>query len=117
MYDTYLKFLSDIEGVSFQEITEGVDPVIWAVGIKLDQHFFRLSRDALINEFEKCHVECRPGFYTPASLGYFNVDILEFSETVSSSSLLLPSWPGLSEHQIQFICNTLLSFQNQSIQL
>lgn len=110
MYEIYIKCLSGLEGVTLQEITEGVDPVIWAVGIKLDANIFRLTRDALINEFKKCNVECRPGFYTPTSLGYFDVDVLKFSESVSMSSLLLPSWPGLSELQIQFICHTLASF-------
>ena len=111
MFESYQLFLCNSAGIVMQCFTEGVDAIVWAVGITISPTHFPQGRDAVIDELKLLGIETRPGFYTPSSLQYFPSSKLQNSESVSMNSLFLPSWPGLTQGQIQFICNSLLSLQ------
>lgn len=111
MYSLYSQVLKNAKGITLQTFTQSVDPIVWAVGLSLDFKVYPQGRDKVIKQLKDLGIETRPGFYTPSQLSYFPENELTNSELVSKSSLLLPSWPGLSSQQILYICDSLLSLQ------
>ena len=93
----------------FQKFSAEVEPVIWAVAVRLVGRT-REQRDNLINRLSQDGIETRSGFYTPYNLQIYKTGVfLPNSETLSSEIILLPSFTGLSNQQIDHVCERLTS--------
>ncbi|MFA5839220.1 MAG: DegT/DnrJ/EryC1/StrS family aminotransferase [Candidatus Margulisiibacteriota bacterium] len=103
----YTKFLSDIAGVTMQHFSKPVDPVVWAIAVKVDPLAFKFNRDAIINQMQEKGIETRPGFYPFSVMPLYHAPALPVSEEVGANVLSLPSFPSLSEEEIAFICENL----------
>lgn len=104
IYEAYVKKLSGLEGIEFQYIKPEVDPVIWAVALKIDPAYFRGDRDFLIKELLNKNIETRPGFYPYSVMPVYNAPSLAVAELVGKSVLSLPSFPFISDSEIDYIC-------------
>ena len=62
VYRVYCKYLGQAQGISMQRFPKEVEPVVWAVAVKIDPRVFP-SRDRLMAEMSKMGIETRPGFY------------------------------------------------------
>lgn len=109
VYKKYFENLSDVPGMEFQDISKKVEPVIWAVAIKIDQEYFKGDRDFLIMELLKRNIETRPGFYPFSVMPLYGTQPLPVAESISRNVISLPSYPSLPDETINNICNQLKS--------
>lgn len=111
IHQRYLNNLSGVEGLEFQHIPQEVEPVIWAVAVKIDARCFRGDRDFLIKELMRKNIETRPGFYPFSVMPIYDAPHLPVAESVGQSVLSLPSFPSLSDAEIDYICEQLRSLR------
>lgn len=101
--------LGENNRIKFQEIPSECEPVIWAIAISL--HNLTISRDKVMDDLKLMGIESRPGFYTPDQLDLYNngfpKDNFPVANTISSSVIVLPSYPKLLDEEIDTICEIL----------
>lgn len=108
VHNQYKKLLSDIPGITLQHFSPKVDPVIWAIAMKLDPLAFPQGRDTVIEEMMHDGIETRPGFVAPRFMTHiYTCPELPVTEELSKNVLSLPTYPTLQDEQIYFICNQL----------
>lgn len=108
----YQQQLDGLQGVSFQGIPDRSDPIIWAVAIYLDPLIISKHRDDIMRELSSAGIETRPGFYTPDQLDIYEevgADDHTIANDLAKSIVVLPSFPKLSDENIEYICNFLKS--------
>lgn len=109
MYEKYLMRLSGIDGIKLQLIKNNVKPIIWAVALQLSENAFPQGRDKVMSEMLGAGIETRPGFYTPSAMkSLYNTQPLPISEKISQQVISLPSFPILTDDQLDYICSSLL---------
>lgn len=112
MLATYRRYLGKLSGVEMQHFPVEVDPVAWVVAVKLDSRAFPQGRDQVIRDLQAAGIETRPGFYTPTRMGHlYSSAPLPISDDVSEWVLALPSFPSLTDEQIELICSQLERLQ------
>ena len=116
IYNTYKKCLQGHEDtLQMQHFCNEVNPLVWAIGLKLNPLDFSLSRDEIILKMKKKNIECRPGFYTPTQLPIYNTqDKIPHSEELAESLISPPMFYDLTDCQIESICKTLLAFRDKA---
>jgi perosamine synthetase len=105
IYNRYFGNLSGIPGIHFQHIADYVEPVIWAVALKIDQDYFKGDRDFLITELLKRKIETRPGFYPFSMMPLYTAESNILVESIARNIISLPSYATLSDETIDFICS------------
>jgi perosamine synthetase len=109
VHHTYVKELASQPGITLQRFDPRVTPVLWAMAARLDPDAFPQGRDQVIAEMEAAGVECRPGFYAASQQPIYQAAALPICEMLARDVVSLPTFPDLTEEQIQFICRTLLA--------
>jgi perosamine synthetase len=109
VYETYKKLLNNQEGITLQEMTVGVEPVLWVVAIKLDKVSFPQGRDAVVAQLKTAGIETRPGFVPSSRLGYFAAHSIPISELLGETVMSLPTHPLLTDDEISIVCEKLIS--------
>lgn len=112
VYEVYSKFIKGIDGIKLQKIEGIVDPVIWAVAFELDPEAFPQGRDGVILQMHEAGIETRPGFYASSLLKLYDKHSLPVSEQISRTVISVPSFPTLSNNQIEYICNQLIRLKH-----
>jgi len=107
VYVRYLANFSKLAGVAPQRFSKDVDPVVWAIAVRLDPKVFPQGRDRVMSQMQDNGIETRPGFYPARSLGYFDCPLLPVSETLASQVISVPSYPTLDNSEIDLICDIL----------
>jgi perosamine synthetase len=90
----------------FQHIPAEVNPVMWAVGIRLAAG----RRDAVMQNLRAANIETRPGFPAMSEQPLYQASQasrLPVSERIASEVLCLPAPADLSETEMDRICSTL----------
>jgi len=102
----YQKYQENLQDIQIQKIGNNVSPIIWALGIKLQDS---INRNAVMQYMEKMGVETRPGFSSPKYIKYFK-DLREtpISDNLSDQIITLPFYPSLSNEKISYICDSFL---------
>lgn len=103
----YREHLVDEPGITMQHFTPEVEPVVWAIAIKIDANLFKGDRDFLIKSLLESGIETRPGFYPFSVMPLYNAPLLPISEDVGANVISLPSFVSLTEEEIAFICDQL----------
>ena len=104
----YQEILSKIPGITLQYFSPQVDPVLWAVALKLDPLVYPQGRDTVMEEMKEAKIETRPGFVAPRFMDHiYNCPELPISEELSRQVLSLPTYPTLLDDQIELICQCL----------
>lgn len=111
VYGTYCKLLKDIDGIHFQKINNGIEPLIWAIALKVDEKHFPEGRDTVMKKLGEAGIETRPGFYASSMLPIYEKHSLPACEDISKNVISLPSFPTLTDEQIVFICNALIKLK------
>jgi perosamine synthetase len=111
--DRYREHLSNMPGITLQKFNEDVDPVVWAVALRLDPQYYPQGRDAVMEQLRTVHIETRPGFYTPSEISFYQCPPLPICEQISRSVISPPSYPTLSNSEIDRICEQLGSLRNK----
>lgn len=104
----YVANLGGQVGISMQHFANAVEPVLWAMAVRLSTDAFPQDRDAVMQQLQATGIETRVGFYAASELGIFECGPLPICEAISRSVMSLPTFPTLSNEEIDFICNRLL---------
>jgi perosamine synthetase len=108
----YLRHLASATGVVAQVVAADVDPVIWVVAIRVDPHVYPQGRDTLMAQLHEKGIETRPGFYAPSSMPHlYAAPPLPVAGKLSEEVITLPSYPTLTDEQIDRICQALVSLR------
>ncbi len=108
IYNQYKAHLSHEPGLIMQYVTHEVNPVLWAMAVKLDPAVYPQGRDRIMKQMGNENIETRPGFYAASMLEIYSwYKELPVCEEISKQVISLPTFPGLENEQIEFICNTL----------
>ena len=107
LYRLYRERLRRIPAVAMQRFAPEVEPVVWAITVKLDPDRFRGKRDAIMARLSDAGIETRPGFYPFSVMPLYRAPKLPVSMSVGLNAISLPSFPALEERQIDFICDRL----------
>ncbi|TPX27652.1 DegT/DnrJ/EryC1/StrS family aminotransferase [Cylindrospermopsis raciborskii] len=111
---SYQMFLSDVEGVKLQRFGSMVDPVLWAQAVELNPIFFPQGRDGVIQQLHDYGIETRNGFYAASQLPiYRSRKSLPVCERLANNVISLPTFPTLTDEQIEYIASALLSLQHK----
>ena len=111
VFEEYKKHLGKIDGINLQKIEKNVEPVIWALALKLNSKYFPQGRDRLIEQLKEKGIETRPGFYASSLLKIYHKHSLPVSEDISKNVISLPTFPTLKNEDIAYICDQLLKLQ------
>jgi perosamine synthetase len=103
----YRERLSKLSGIILQRFDPIVDPVVWTVAVRLSPDHYPQGRDAVMEQMAKAAIEMRPGFYTPSEIGIYKCPPLPCCEEISRSVVSPPSYPSLSDAEIDMICDRL----------
>lgn len=111
VYNTYLKFLDKVEGITLQKIKKEVEPIVWAVALKLETPSFPQGRDVVMKSLGEKGIETRPGFFASSILDIYEKHSLPVCENISKNTMSLPSYPTLKDDEIEFICTSLIKLK------
>ena len=111
MYQRYLERLQGVEGITLQHFSEHVEPAVWAVALRLDPAAFPPNRDAAMARLSEVGIETRPGFYPFSVMPLYQAPPLKVAEEVAAQVISLPSFPALTESEIDHICGELLKLR------
>jgi len=109
MHEHYCKCLKNVGGVTMQQFSSTVEPVIWAVAVKLDPAAFPPGCDGDIDQLADAGIESRPGFYSPEvmpNLYGYGIDLPVCAE-IARQVISLPSYPSLTAWEIEQVCGSL----------
>ena len=109
VHQHYLRRLTNMPGITLQHFEADVDPVVWAVALKLDPRAYPQGRDAVIDQFLQKGIETRPGFYAASLMDHLYEDCppLPVCEDLGRQIISLPTFPTLTEEQIDYVCDAL----------
>jgi perosamine synthetase len=95
-------------GVTLNPHLDGARPVNWITCVLLDG-VTREERDAVMVRLHEQGVDSRPFFYPLSALPMYERAPGPVSADLSARGMNLPTFPGLSEDDIERICRALLS--------
>ncbi len=107
VYQRYVKNLSGLAGIDFQRILPEVEPVIWAVAIRINRDYFKGDRDFLMAQMLERDIETRPGFYPFSVMPLYKTKPLPVAESVARDTISLPSYVSLQDEEIDYVCDEL----------
>jgi perosamine synthetase len=104
VYRSYKAALSALPGIRLQTMTDGVEPVVWAIGIELEPLAFDRSRDDVIAALGSAGIETRPGFYPAADMSHlYSAPNTPHATALGHQVISLPSSPTVSDEEIDYI--------------
>jgi perosamine synthetase len=103
----YLANLDGAPGLAPQEFRPDVDPVLWAMAVRLDPAAYPQGRDGVAGQLADSGIETRPGFYPPDTMDFYGQPPMPVCDAVAGQVLSLPTFPTLTDEQIDFICGRL----------
>jgi perosamine synthetase len=114
IYAAYCTQLAVVSGIRLQQFDKEVDPVVWTTVLCLDGPIdidgLRVRRDRIMAGMLEDGIETRPGFYDLSQLAPYDCPPLPVAQRVSAGTISLPTYLGLSESDIERICD---SFRKQ----
>lgn len=114
IHATYCAQLAAVSGIRLQRFDNAVDPVVWTTVLCLegpiDIDRLRARRDCIMAGMAADGIETRPGFYDLSLLPPYDCPPLPVAQRVSAGTISLPTYLGLSESDIERICD---SFRKQ----
>lgn len=111
IYQIYTKLLSNQLGIELQQFESEVDPVVWAIALKINKNYFKRDREFIMNSLNDDGIETRPGFYPINKMPLYNAPNLPVSEEVGLNVISLPSFPSLTSTEIEYVCERLLNLR------
>jgi perosamine synthetase len=115
LHHQYRERLQSERGVTLQQFSESVTPVLWALALRLDPSTFPQGRDAVVDEMRDRGIECRPGFYAASQQPLYKAAPLPICEDLACQVISLPCYVGLEKDQVDYICRTLLERRRPSL--
>lgn len=108
LFKLYRLKSSTFDSFTLQLYKPEVSPVVWAFPIVL-KNSSKINRDELMILLEEKGIEVRPGFYTAHQLPAYGGPLLQNSEFISKNTISLPFYVGITDHEVDYIFETLKS--------
>jgi perosamine synthetase len=104
----YRRCLLNMPGVTTQYFDADVQPIVWAIAVRLDPQAYPQGRDEVIRGLDEVGIETRNGFYAASMLSHlYQGGNLPIAEDLSRNILSLPTYCELQDEEIEFICSKL----------
>lgn len=117
----YSERLEEVPGITLPVEKPWALNVFWMYSVLVDEEQFGMSRDELMEALGETGVETRP-FFVPMhqqapllKRGLFNRERYPVAEELSQRGLYLPSSSGLTEAQIDFVCQAIRDLGRASV--
>lgn len=111
----YRKNLNGISGIQFQPEQAWAQHVFWMFSIILDPSSWP-DREVVMNRLSAQGIETRPVFYPAHTMPPYQKSVgkQEFpvAEWLSGNGISLPTWAGMTESDIQYVCDAVIECQN-----
>lgn len=112
IFNTYRKYLAGLKGIHFQKELPDSRSVYWMVSLLFDSEF-GVNKENVVNYLEENGVETRPVFYPIHHMPFYKAYLkMPICEHISRSSLTFPSFTGLDEEKIKYICEKIINSTN-----
>lgn len=111
VHQVYRNLLEGQDGIRLQHFADDVDPVLWAMACRLNPRSFPQGRDAVMEQLSRVGIETRPGFYPASVQEIYACGPLPICEMISSEMISLPTFPTLSDEEIEYVCRQLLALR------
>jgi perosamine synthetase len=119
IHAAYQALLSDLPGAVEQRFEPAVDPVLWAMAVRLDADTeldrLRARRDAVMERMAADGIETRPGFYALNLLAPYHSPELPEASRISAGVIVLPTFVGLSHAELERICDSLRTHLRETL--
>lgn len=102
VFKTYKEQLSNIDQITFQQIESNTEHSNWMVGIRVQDVYLK---NKVNNILYQNSIDTRPMFYPITEhlhLKHLNCDVTN-SKKLNQEIIILPSYPELTQNQIEFI--------------
>ena len=113
----YYERLKDLPGVTFQEEQSWAQHVYWMFSIVLDPLMWQ-KRDSIMEKLSENGIETRPVFYPahsmPPYIDSIKGELFPVAAKLSANGISLPTWAGLTEKEINYVCEVLAKCGNNS---
>ncbi|HXG84626.1 MAG TPA: DegT/DnrJ/EryC1/StrS family aminotransferase [Pyrinomonadaceae bacterium] len=111
----YDKHLRGIIGLARQTEQAWARHVYWMFNIVLEQDVW-MRRDEMMNRLLEQGIETRPVFYPlhtlPPYIACVSNERFPVAEGLAQNGISLPTWSGLKESDIEYICDAIRALQN-----
>lgn len=110
VFERYRKNLESVAGIRVQEIEKGTEHSCWMFGAWFDD---LESYDSAKNYFQALGIDTRPMFYPHTS--HTHLDLkgeTSSSEIVNKKVVVFPSYPDLTNEQVDYICEKIKNFKD-----
>lgn len=108
--EVYRERLQDITGLTRQSEQSWARHVYWMFSVVLNQDVWH-KRDVIIEMLREQGIETRPVFYPahcfPPYINSVGAETFPVAENLAANGISLPTWAGLSEDNIDYICRAL----------
>jgi perosamine synthetase len=111
VHRSYQTRLADVPGIRLQQYPDNVDAILWAMAVEIEDDAYPQGRDRLAEQMTEVGIETRPGFYAASILPLYDCPALPISERLSAHVISLPTFPTLSDDQIDSICGHLAALR------
>jgi len=106
----YSSALKDVEGLTLPPVTEGIKNVFWMYGLLVEEAF-GIGRDELRLRLAQRGIETRTFFIPihlqPVYYNHFEGQEFPVAEALCQKGLYLPSAGGLTDAEIDFVCQAI----------
>lgn len=107
----YMRSLKDVPYLKLQKFEPNIDPVLWAMTVQLSFNRtpdeLRELRDLVMKKLLADGIETRPAFYALTMMEPYRGPTLPNAFHTSASVLSLPTYVGMTEQNIAWICERL----------
>ena len=109
--ELYDSLLAEAPGIALQRFDKAVERVLWTCALRLDPEAFPQGRDQVIGQLRERNIETRRGFVAPSLMPLYGCPPLPICEQISRQVLCLPTYPGLTDEQIEYASKVLLEIR------
>jgi len=116
IFATYRKLLAPVPGIGFQPVADWAVPAPWLFCATIDQNEFGMDRDALAEKLGEKGIDTRPFFVPlhslpPYQTGDHGADKFPETEKLARDGINLPTFGGLSDAQIEYVCQSIAALR------
>ena len=108
VHRSYLRALAAVPGAAAQHMTPGVDPLVWAIALRLDEAVYPQGRDRVMAQMAEHSIETRPGFHAASEMTHlYHAPSTPVASELARQVISLPSSPTVSDEEIAHVTGQL----------
>jgi len=107
VFDRYRKNLNGVDGVSLQKLEENTTHSMWMNAVKLEN---KKSYEESKRYFDSWEIDTRPMFYPHTTHKHISFSgNSEEAEDINNKVVMVPSYPELTNDEIDYICEKIIN--------